>query len=107
MKEKLSQEVFEGFEAVVREPESSGETIESRFVAIEGAEIARAECRSRVAQVTVRFTSKIVSVTRNSAGAVTEGSPDGATDISDTWTFARDVLSTDQSWKVVGTEAGA
>jgi predicted lipid-binding transport protein (Tim44 family) len=54
----------------------------------------------------VRFVSKLVSVTRDRTGAVIEGNAEGVTDVTDVWTFARDVSSRDPNWKLVATEAG-
>jgi predicted lipid-binding transport protein (Tim44 family) len=54
----------------------------------------------------VRFVSKLVSVTRDRAGNVIEGSSEKVTDVTDVWTFARDVTSRDPNWKLVATEAG-
>jgi predicted lipid-binding transport protein (Tim44 family) len=51
----LSREVYEGFEAAIRERESKGETVESRFVAIEKSDITGAELRNRTAQITTHF----------------------------------------------------
>jgi signal recognition particle GTPase len=48
----------------------------------------------------------LVSVTRDRAGAVIDGNPDKVTDVTDVWTFARDVTSRDPNWKLVATEAG-
>ena len=106
LKGLLSREVYEGFEAAIRERESRSETIETRFVSIDKADIAAAELRGRIAQVTVRFVSQLVSVTRDRSGAAIEGSPDKVTDVTDVWTFARDVSSRDPNWKLVATEAG-
>jgi len=106
LKGLLSREVYEGFEAAIRERDSRGETIETRFISIDKADIAAAELRGRVAQVTVRFVSQLISVTRDRSGAVIEGSPDKVTDVTDVWTFARDLSSRDPNWKLVATEAG-
>ena len=62
--------------------------------------------RGKTAQVTVRFLSQLVSVTRDKDGAVIDGNPDKVTDVTDVWTFARDVSSRDPNWKLVATEAG-
>ena len=62
--------------------------------------------RGRSAQLTVRFQSKLVSVTRDKAGTVIDGSADKVTDVTDVWTFARDLSSRDPNWKLVATEAG-
>jgi predicted lipid-binding transport protein (Tim44 family) len=106
LKNLLSREVFEGFEDAIRERQLRGETVETRFVSIDKADIVGAEVRGRSVQVTVRFVSQLVSVTRDRGGAVIEGSPDKVTDVTDVWTFARDVSSRDPNWKLVATEAG-
>src|SRR6202035_1822513 len=103
----LSREVFDGFDAAITEREGKGETAETRFVSIDGSTITAAELRNRTAQITLRFLSKLVSSTRDRNGTVIDGSADKVTDVTDVWTFARDVTSRDPNWKLVATEAGA
>ena len=102
----LSREVYDGFEHAIKERESRGETAETRFVSIDKADITAAELKAKTAQVTVRFVSQLVSVTRDRGGNVIEGNPDKVTDVTDVWTFARDLASRDPNWKLVATEAG-
>ena len=102
----LSREVFDGFDAAIGERENRGETAETRFVSIDGSTITSAELRVRTAQITIRFVSKLVSATRDRSGSVIEGNADKVTDVTDVWTFARDVSSRDPNWKVVATETG-
>ena len=106
LKNLLSREVYDGFEAAIVEREKRGDVVESRFVSIDNATITAAELRGRSAQLTVRFQSKLVSVTRNKAGEVVDGNADKVTDVTDVWTFARDLSSRDPNWKLVATEAG-
>ena len=106
LKNLLSRDVYEGFETAIGEREKRGETAETRFVSIDQAEIVGAEMRGKTAQVTLRFVSKLVSVTRDRNGVVIEGNADGVTDVTDVWTFARDASSRDPNWKLVATEAG-
>jgi predicted lipid-binding transport protein (Tim44 family) len=106
LKNLLSREVYDGFEAAIKERESRGESAETRFVSIDRADITAAEVKGRTAQVTVRFVSQLVSVTRDRAGNVIDGNPDKVTDVTDVWTFARDLSSRDPNWKLVATEAG-
>jgi predicted lipid-binding transport protein (Tim44 family) len=106
LKNLLSREVFEGFDAAVSERETKGEKVETRFVSIDGADIVGADQRGKSAQITVRFISKLISVTRDKDAAVVDGSPDKVTDVTDVWTFARDVSSRDPNWKLIATEAG-
>jgi predicted lipid-binding transport protein (Tim44 family) len=102
----LSREVFDGFDSAITEREGRGETAETRFISIDASTITAAELRAHMAQITVRFLSKLVSATRDRGGAVIDGSADKVTDVTDVWTFARDVSSRDPNWKVVATEAG-
>jgi predicted lipid-binding transport protein (Tim44 family) len=106
LKNLLSRDVYEGFEAAIREREGRGETVETKFVAIDKSDITGAELRGRVAQITVRFVSQLISVTRDKSGNVIEGNPEKVTDVTDVWTFARDLTSRDPNWKLVATEAG-
>jgi predicted lipid-binding transport protein (Tim44 family) len=102
----LSREVFDGFDAAITERETRGETAETRFVSIDGSTITGAELRNRTAQITVRFVSKLVSATRDRSGNVIDGNAEKVTDVTDVWTFARDISSRDPNWKVVATETG-
>ncbi|MEP7029612.1 MAG: Tim44/TimA family putative adaptor protein [Pseudolabrys sp.] len=106
LKNLLSREVYDGFETAIADREKRGDTVESRFVAIDKAEITAAEVRNRNIQATVRFHSQLVSVTRDKAGTAIDGNADKVTDVTDVWTFARDVSSRDPNWKLVATEAG-
>ncbi len=106
LKNLLAREVYDGFETAIGEREKRGETVESRFVSIDNADITGAELRGRNAQVTVRFQSKLVSVTRDKDGNVIDGNAERVTDITDIWTFTRDVSSRDPNWKLLATEAG-
>lgn len=106
LKNLLSREVYDGFEAAINDREKKGHKVETRFVSIDTADITGAEMRGRTAQVTVRFVSQLVSATRDAKGAVVDGSPDKVTDVTDVWTFAREASSRDPNWKLVATEGG-
>jgi predicted lipid-binding transport protein (Tim44 family) len=106
LREWLSKDVYDSFDAVIREREGRGETAETRFVSIDAAEVAGAELRGRTAQLTVRFVSQLITVTRDKSGNVTDGNAEKVVDVTDVWTFARDVTSRDPNWKLVATEAG-
>jgi predicted lipid-binding transport protein (Tim44 family) len=106
LRDLLSPEVLEGFEAAIRGRETRGEAMETRFVSIDKASLENAEVKGRTAQITLRFVSQIVSATRDKAGNVVDGNADQVTDVTDVWTFARDTSSRDPNWKLVATEAG-
>jgi predicted lipid-binding transport protein (Tim44 family) len=106
LRDLLGREVYDGFDQVIRERESRGETAETRFVSIDVSQITGAELRGKTAQITLRFVSQLVSATRDRNGEVIDGSADRVTSVTDVWTFARDVTSRDPNWKLVATEAG-
>ena len=106
LKNLLSKEVHDGFEAAIRERESQGHRAETRFVSIDTCEIIGAELRGKIAQITLRFVSQLISVTRDRSGKVVDGNLDKVSEVTDVWTFARDVSSRDPNWKLVATEAG-
>ncbi len=103
LKDLLSSEVYESFETAIKDREKHEQKTETRFVSIDKAELVNAEARDRSAQLTIRFVSQMISVTRDKAGTIVDGNPDKVADITDVWTFARDVTSRDPNWKLVGT----
>ncbi len=103
LKDLLSSEVYESFDAVIKDREKHEQKTETRFVSIDKAELVSAEARDRAAQLTIRFVSQMISVTRDKAGSIVDGNPDKVADITDVWTFARDTTSRDPNWKLVGT----
>ena len=107
LKNLLAREVYDGFEAVIREREARGETAETRFVSIDTTEVTNVEMRGKTAQITIRFVSQLVSSTHDRNGNVIDGSADKVTSVTDVWTFAKDITSRDPNWKLVATEAGA
>ncbi len=106
LKDLLSTEVFDSFDAAIKDRETNELKTETRFVSIDKAEIVGAEVRDRTAQLTIRFVSQMISATRDKAGNVVDGNAESVSDITDVWTFARDISSRDPNWKLVGTGAG-
>ena len=105
LQQLLGNEVFEGFQRAIHEREARGEKVESSLVGIDKANIIEAEVKNRTAYVTVKFVSELISVTRDADGEVVEGDPKRVREVTDIWTFARDVTSKNPNWKLVATEA--
>jgi predicted lipid-binding transport protein (Tim44 family) len=105
LKQLLSREVYDGFISAIGQRESRGEVMEFKFVGIDKAEITDAAAKSETAHVTVKFQSKLISATYDSAGKVIDGDPIHVSDVTDIWTFAREVSSRDPNWKLVATES--
>jgi predicted lipid-binding transport protein (Tim44 family) len=103
LRDLLSSDVYESFEAAIKDREKHEQKTETRFVSIDKAELVAAELRDRLAQLTVRFVSQMISATRDKSGTIVDGNADKVADITDIWTFARDTTSRDPNWKLVGT----
>jgi predicted lipid-binding transport protein (Tim44 family) len=101
----LSKEVFEGFDAAISEREARGETIKSTFVGIDKADITHASVKDHDEQITVRIVSQLISATYDKAGTLTDGDAENVAEVTDIWTFARDLRSRDPNWKLVATES--
>ena len=105
LQQLLGADVYDGFQRAIRECEGRGEKLESNLVGIDKADIIEAEVKNRTAYVTVKFVSELISVTRDADGDVIEGDPKKVREVTDIWTFARDVGSKNPNWKLVATEA--
>ena len=101
----LSKEVYEGFVAVIAERENLKEKIEFTFIGIKSAKIVDANLEDSIASVTVRFFSQIISTTKDTEGNIVDGDPNLVKDVTDIWTFSRDITSSDPNWRLVATEA--
>jgi predicted lipid-binding transport protein (Tim44 family) len=105
LEQLLGEDVLEGFTRAIAEREQRGETLTSTLVGIDRADIIEAEIKDRQAFVTVKFVSELISVTRDTDGEVVEGDPKKVREVTDIWTFAREVASRNPNWKLVATEA--
>ena len=103
----LADEVYQSFVSVIGRREQDSHTFESDFVGIEKAEIVAASLKEKIAEITVKFISEIISVTKNADGAVIDGDPNKVRRVTDIWTFARDTHSANPNWKLVGTATGS
>ena len=101
----LSTDVYRSFGGVLDEREARGERVEASFVGIETARIVEAALEGDEAQITVSFVSQMISATRNAEGEIVDGDEQEVGEITDVWTFARSVRSSDPNWKLIATDA--
>jgi len=106
----LSADVLDSFSRAIAEREQRGQVIDQSFVGINKADILEAEVSPKgIASITVRFVSQLISATRDKAGSVIDGDEHRIKDVTDIWTFSRDISSKDArrnvNWKLVGTQA--
>ncbi len=102
----LSDEVFQQFVTAIDERAAAKETLETRILRLDSADIVEAELLGRNAHVTVKLTSQQINVTRAMDGSIVDGDPEHPTEKTDYWTFARDTRSADPNWVLVATSSG-
>jgi predicted lipid-binding transport protein (Tim44 family) len=107
LKPLLADDVYASFESAIQRRANAGHQVDLSFVGLKQANLVDATLRGRIAEVTVRFVSELISATRDAAGAVIEGAAGVVREGTDVWTFARDTRSSDPNWKVVATSGAA
>jgi len=105
LKQLLSREVYEGFISELDSRDARGEVADTNFIGINKADIIEAELKDKTAHVTVKFVSQLITAIRNRQGEIIDGDPKQVREVTDIWTFARELTSRDPNWKLVATQA--
>jgi predicted lipid-binding transport protein (Tim44 family) len=100
----LAPEVLANFDKAIRDRVAAEQTMTTTLVSIDAASVVEARLAGSAASVAVRFAAKLVSVTRDKAGAAVEGSPNDVVDHLDVWTFTRDIAAGDPNWLLAATQ---
>lgn len=101
----LSREVFNDFAAAIDDRASRGETMQTTFVGLRGSNIVDVQVNNRIAEVTIKFESELISVTKDAQGHTIGGHGNAVEQVTDIWTFARDTKSRDPNWTLIATSA--
>ncbi len=96
----LSDESYSAFEQAITARETAGHTQSTEIRAIQSSLIEAAEVKGTSGVVTVRIVSDQVSFTHDKDGNPLVGT-EAVTEITDLWTFERDLTSQDPTWRLV------
>ncbi|NMM55626.1 Tim44/TimA family putative adaptor protein, partial [Paenibacillus aquistagni] len=111
LRDLLSRDVYEGFTRAIGDRETRAEQLDQSFVGIEKADILESEVKSGIASITVRFVTELISATRDKAGAIINGDPQRIKEVTDIWTFSRDISSakarSNPNWRLIATQSPA
>tara|TARA_B100000035_G_scaffold281807_1_gene262972 strand:- start:222 stop:818 length:597 start_codon:yes stop_codon:yes gene_type:complete len=99
----LSKEVFDEFNKALKERSNRGHYAEITFIGIKSADIKEHKKIDKVLQVTVNFVSEIITCIRDEKKKIVSGNPEKIKTIYDTWTFSRDMRSSNPNWLLVNT----
>jgi len=101
----LSDDTYKAFEQAISAREKAGETQVSEIKSIQQLAIEDAELRGSVGSVTTRIVSDQISYTKGKDGRPLTGA-EAVTEITDLWTFERDLSQRDPTWRLVSARSG-
>ncbi|HYZ24817.1 MAG TPA: Tim44/TimA family putative adaptor protein [Rhodopila sp.] len=101
----LSGETYRAFDQAITDRDRAGETQVSEIRSIQHLGIDDAALQGPIGTVTARIVSDQVSYTKDRDGRLLTGT-DAVTEITDIWTFERDLSQQDPSWRLVAARSG-
>ena len=104
LKPHLSDEAYAGFDHAIAAREAAGETQRTELRSVEESGIEAAELRGSVAEITVRLVTDQINLVQARDGSIVSGA-EAVTEMTDVWTFQRDLNSADPTWRLVGSTA--
>ena len=105
VKELLDKKVYEQFDEAIKSRNASGQVSETTFIGISSAEIKNHENNKGFLEVSVSFVSEIISCVKDKDNKILSGDPKKIKKVFDTWTFSKEINSTNPNWLLVSTEA--
>ena len=106
LKNLLGSDVYESFSKAIDQRVAAGHVTQTTFVSIDKAQFEDVAVRANLAQITIQFSSKLITVTKDQSGAIIDGHPEKIVDMIDIWTFAREIGSRNPNWTLVATDTG-
>ena len=99
----LSDDVFDAFDREIRAREAKKTRVDFTFLSLKSAQITAAEVKGQTAEITVTFASEIMLAGYDPVGALIEGDAKTPHQVTEEWTFARDMRSSDPNWTLIST----
>ena len=102
-KSLLSKEIFNQFNAALKERNDRGHHAEITFIGINSALIKEHKKIDKILNVTVEFVAEVITCIKDKEKKMISGDPEKIKKIYDTWVFSRDTTSTNPNWQLVNT----
>lgn len=103
LKPLLAKPVMDSFAAAIDSHKSKGETKVFKFVGFNSTKLMSAVIDGKRAIIEVLFESEMINATLNSAGETSDGDTNAIVKSAETWTFERNIISSDPNWKLMAT----
>jgi predicted lipid-binding transport protein (Tim44 family) len=101
----LSKKVYDEFKQALLERDEKGHFAEITFIGINSASIKEHKQVDNNLEVTVNFESELITCLRDKEKKIISGDPEKIKNISDTWTFSKDIRSNNPNWLLIDTIA--
>ena len=95
----LSADTYAAFDAAISAREQHGQTQVSEIRSIQSLAIEACDLRGPIGAITARIVSDQVSYMQESGGQLSVGT-DAVTEITDLWTFEREMATSDPTWRL-------
>lgn len=103
----VSREVFKSFDGAISDRERDGHTLERMLISIPVVEIIDIEFDGKLASLTVKFVSEQVDSLKDKEGNRLDEDGDAVVEITDIWTFAKNMRSSDPNWTLIATRSAS
>ena len=97
----LNDEIYNQFNAALKERSARGHYAEITFIGINSAEIKEHKKIDKILNVTVDFIAEVITCIKDKDKKIISGDPEKIKKIYDTWVFSRDITSTNPNWQLV------
>ena len=97
----LNDEIYNQFNAALKERNARGHYAEITFIGINSAEIKEHKKIDKILNVTVNFIAEVITCVKDKDKKIISGDPEKIKKIYDTWVFSKDITSTNPNWQLV------
>ena len=99
----LNKKIFDQFNEALKERSKRGHYAEITFIGVNSADIKEHNKIGSILKVTVDFVAEVITCIRDQEKKIISGDPEKIKKIYDTWTFSRDMKSSNPNWQLVDT----
>lgn len=103
LEDLLSEEVYHNFATAIDARDAAGEVMSTDILTVKSSEVDDAALNGKEAEVTVRFVTEMISMTKDAEGVVISGDPHPHV-VRELWTFARSLKSRNPNWLLITTK---
>ena len=105
LKNLLSEKILQGFSLAIEDRKAKEIKLTTNLISIDKAEILSAMLIENQASIVVKIVSKQINYISDKEQKIIEGKKDEISEITDIWTFKKDVKSPNPNWLVSATSS--